>query len=223
MIICGIYKIENISNKKVYIGQSKNILLRFSNHKYELKNQIHSNTHLQNSWNKYGEENFIFDIICECDSEEINEKEIYFIGLYNSFEYGYNRTEGGTDSETAKEYGRRVAEIIRERKKTSKNKCVECGKDTKNGYYKYCSEHKNKCLKCGKRFFNPLYITVCDKCRITYNDNRNPSMSNCINCGKEIRKNSNIQKYCKECAKIIKSKQQKALMKKIRARRRLEI
>lgn len=64
----GIYKIENTINKKVYIGQSNNILIRFSNHKYELNSNKHSNSHLQRAWNKYGRENFIFDILCECNT-----------------------------------------------------------------------------------------------------------------------------------------------------------
>lgn len=39
----------------------------------------------------------------------------------------------------------------------------------------------------------------------------------CITCGKQIKKNSNIQKYCKECAKIKKTEQQKVLMRKRRS------
>jgi len=45
-------------------------------------------------------------------------------------------------------------------------------------------------------------------------------VSLCINCGKEIVKNSNIQKYCKDCAKIRKTEQQKVLMRKRRAVRK---
>lgn len=211
MKICGIYKIENTINKKAYIGQSKNIPLRFSNHKYELNKNIHPNHHLQRAWNKYGKENFIFEILCECSIEKLNEKEIYFIGLYSSFEHGYNKTEGGTDSETAAEFGRKLAEVIHERRRTRKNKCIECGEETENGYNKYCSNHKNKCKKCGKRFCDLLHPVTCQNCIIKYN------IGYCSECGKEIKKGSNKQKYCKKCARIIKNKKQKILMRKLRS------
>jgi group I intron endonuclease len=159
MKICGIYAIKNIINKKVYIGQSNNILSRFSNHKYELNNSKHSNSHLQRAWHKYGKENFIFEILCECSPKELNEKEIYFIGLYCSFENGYNRTDGGTNSEVVAEFGRKMAKILHETKRTTKNKCLICGEETKDGYNKYCTNHKKKCIKCGKRFGdNNLYL-----------------------------------------------------------------
>ena len=59
-IICGIYKIENRVNHKIYIGQSVDIYTRWYNHKHSLRNGIHYNKHLQKSWDKYGEENFEF-------------------------------------------------------------------------------------------------------------------------------------------------------------------
>jgi group I intron endonuclease len=62
-MISGIYQIKNLKNNKIYIGSSKNIKERFLQHKYNLKNNKHCNPILQNSWNKYGEENFEFIII----------------------------------------------------------------------------------------------------------------------------------------------------------------
>lgn len=214
MKICGIYAIENIINKKVYIGQSNNILLRFSNHKYELNNNKHFNSHLQRAWYKYGKENFIFKILCECNPQELNEKEIYFIDLYCSFEYGYNRTDGGTDSEVAAEFGRKMAKILHERKKTTKNKCLICGEETKNGYNKYCINHKKICIKCGKRFGNNGLVTRCPNC--IYKPEEQAIKSKCANCNKEIIKNNNKQKYCKKCAIIIRNEQQKELMRERR-------
>ena len=202
MKICGIYIIENIINKKVYIGQSKNILLRLSNHKYELCNNKHGNSYLQRTWNKYGEENFTFEILCECTPEELNEKEIYFIDLHCSFEYGYNRTKGGTDSEVAAEFGRKMAEIMHERKRTTKNKCLECGKETKNGYNKYCPNHKRKCIKCGKRFGNNGLVTTCSDCAIGYTGYKE-IIEKCSICGKEFTKKSNRQRVCPEHSIIL--------------------
>jgi group I intron endonuclease len=59
----GIYKIENKINGKIYIGSSKHIEERFKEHKGLLKNNKHHSKHLQNAWNKYGEENFKFEVL----------------------------------------------------------------------------------------------------------------------------------------------------------------
>ena len=64
---CGIYMIQNKVNGKIYIGQSVNIEDRWGEHKYELNKGYHHNKHLQRSWNKDGQENFEFTIICECE------------------------------------------------------------------------------------------------------------------------------------------------------------
>ncbi len=93
--ISGIYKIENIINGNVYIGQSKDVRNRMYSHKSELKKNKHCNIHLQRAWNKYGEDNFKFIILEECNQEEIDQKEIIYINKYNSYKNGYNRDLGG--------------------------------------------------------------------------------------------------------------------------------
>lgn len=93
----GIYKIENLINHKVYIGQSISIENRLKQHKSDLKNNRHTNSHLQSSWNKYGEENFIFEIIDLCTEEQLNEKEIYWIEYYGgkNNQLNFNQKDGG--------------------------------------------------------------------------------------------------------------------------------
>jgi group I intron endonuclease len=83
----GIYKIENIINNKVYIGQSVNVSSRKSQHWYALKNNKHGNTHLQNAWNKYGEENFIFKIILYCEQFELTRYEKALDKIYKNNSY----------------------------------------------------------------------------------------------------------------------------------------
>lgn len=97
-VISGIYMITNCVNNKVYIGKSIDILnKRWPQHKSSLNNNAHINQHLQNSWNKYGEENFDFSIVLECSPDELDQYEIYYIDLHKSYlpEYGYNKTYGG--------------------------------------------------------------------------------------------------------------------------------
>lgn len=91
--ICGIYKITNKVNNKCYIGQSKDIIKRW---KTEYK--WHKlNNHLLSAFNKYGLENFNFEIIEECEPNLLNEREQFWINVYNSFDrnFGYNKTLGG--------------------------------------------------------------------------------------------------------------------------------
>ena len=89
----GIYKITNIINNKIYIGSAQNIKDRKRTHFYTLRNGTHSNNHLQKSFDKYGEEYFIFEVIEIVEnSENLIDKENYYINLYNSNnpEFGYN-------------------------------------------------------------------------------------------------------------------------------------
>lgn len=91
-----IYKITNLINNKVYIGQTiQKFKNRIIEHKKRMKNG--TNTPLYNSLRKYGIENFKFEIIEEVLSkEELNQKEIYYIEKFNSlFPNGYNLTSGG--------------------------------------------------------------------------------------------------------------------------------
>ena len=70
-----IYKIVNTVNNKFYLGSTNNYKIRFRKHKYDLKNQKHVNKHLQNAWNKYGEEVFNFEIIGTFENLKETEQE----------------------------------------------------------------------------------------------------------------------------------------------------
>lgn len=86
----GIYKITNKINKKAYIGQSIDIERRWQEHIHEDRQ-----SYIHNAIKKYGINNFSFEIIEECSKEELDEKEIFWIKYYNTFENGYNLTLGG--------------------------------------------------------------------------------------------------------------------------------
>lgn len=90
----GIYKITNNLNGHCYIGQSRNINKRWSDHKVASgnKNDKGYDYPLYKAFRKYGIENFTFEIIEECKIEELNKKEHYWIKYYNPI---YNQTEGG--------------------------------------------------------------------------------------------------------------------------------
>lgn len=88
--ITGVYKIICLSNNKIYIGSSNNIFKRWNEHIWELNNHKHDNKHLQDAWDKYGEENFKFEIIEECNKDIKLKREQYYLDLYKS----YNRDIG---------------------------------------------------------------------------------------------------------------------------------
>ena len=91
MKIQGIYKIKNLLNGKVYIGQSIDVKNRFGRHKYNSNYKI---VHpLYNSFRKYGIENFEFNIIEHVnDFNKLDEREQYWTDFYKSYNknYGYN-------------------------------------------------------------------------------------------------------------------------------------
>lgn len=96
-----IYKITNIVNGKLYIGQTrKTVEERFEIH---LKNaKKHINRYLYDAMNKYGYDNFVPSLIEECEDNLLDEKEIYWIKFYNTInkDIGYNMTIGGGGGDT---------------------------------------------------------------------------------------------------------------------------
>lgn len=76
----GIYKIVNLINGKVYIGQSDRLNEREREHFYRLDRNEHHNEHLQRAFNKYGKDNFIFECIEETD--DLDNREIHWINKY---------------------------------------------------------------------------------------------------------------------------------------------
>lgn len=89
-----IYKIINDINNKVYIGQTTYTLEeRFKQHLFSARYQAPYK--LYRAMNKYGIEHFQIQLIEECPNSELNIKEAYWIGKYNSFDNGYNCTLGG--------------------------------------------------------------------------------------------------------------------------------
>lgn len=92
-----IYVIKNDINDKVYVGQTIHTLkMRFSQHLK--KSMIDNNPYrkLYNAIRKYGKEHFFIELVEDnIPISQLNEKEIYYIEQYNSFEQGYNSNYGG--------------------------------------------------------------------------------------------------------------------------------
>jgi len=81
----GVYTITNIVNDKKYVGSTiMSFQKRFAHHLSMLRNNNHKNRYLQNSWNKYGEQNFKFEILDICEKEFCLSTEQYWLNILNS-------------------------------------------------------------------------------------------------------------------------------------------
>ena len=110
---CGIYIIKNDINEKVYIGQSINIHKRVQEHfwKSTCNKDVSYNSALHSAIRKYGKEHFHWEILEECDANQLDEKEKEYIEKYNSISpNGYNILSGG------------------QKYRATPNTCIDCGK-----------------------------------------------------------------------------------------------
>lgn len=93
----GIYKIENLINGHVYIGQAVDITRRWTTEKRDAFCETSPSYEypISRAFRKYGLDNFSFEILEECLIADLNNRERYWIKYYNSFFDGYNQTLGG--------------------------------------------------------------------------------------------------------------------------------
>ncbi len=127
MKIVGIYKITNLIDGKIYIGQTVNYRKRKTSHFSKLKQGKHHNEHLQRAFDKYGENAFKIELLKECKIEELDELEQYYIKKFDACncKKGYNLMQGG--------------QIYREFTKEAREKMSKAGKGRKFSY-----EHRKK-------------------------------------------------------------------------------
>jgi group I intron endonuclease len=92
---CGIYKIKNLINGDFYIGQSINLHKREIDHFGKLRRKESRNTHLQNAFNKYGKENFIFKVLLYCEPDQLTYYEQKMVDILNPH---YNIRKNCVDS-----------------------------------------------------------------------------------------------------------------------------
>ncbi len=114
-----IYKVTCLVNNKIYIGQTtKSLNVRKTGHWNDLKRRNKTKTRFQRALLKYGQDNFIWEILDESAKtlEELNQKEIDYIKLYNSINKnkGYNSDFGGKNSVRPKELGLKVSKKLKE-------------------------------------------------------------------------------------------------------------
>ena len=163
----GVYVIKNLVNGKVYIGSTDtNFNHRFNEHKCRLRNNYHGNNHLQNAWNKYGEDNFEFYPLARA-KDNISSLEQKFVNfLFDNYDYqdfyniakdvdkpmlGRSQSEEAkrklSESKKGKERSEKVKQKISEKltKEHFDIECESCGnifevKPSRKDSAKYCSQ-----------------------------------------------------------------------------------
>lgn len=192
----GIYKITNLVNNKIYIGSSISLGERWTNHKISLRNNKHDNIHLQRAYNKYGKDNFKFDIIEYVDNVDILiDREQHWIDKLDicNDKIGYNicPTAGnclGRELSEKTKNKLRVAFLGRKHTDESKQKMREA--QIKNGTkpsFKGFKWSKDAILKVSKQVINldtgETFISISEASRFY-----NPSISSIVKVCKGQRR-----------------------------------
>jgi group I intron endonuclease len=121
----GIYTITNLIDNKIYLGYTFYFNKRRSDHFDALRRNTHPNIYLQRAFNKYGTDNFKFEILVECKKDFLSSEEHYWATILKVHDdrYGYNLRP-------THPYGR-VGHSTETKKKMSINRK---GKGRKKGY-----------------------------------------------------------------------------------------
>ena len=155
----GIYKVTNKINGKVYIGQSVDIGRRWRTH-MTAKDDIYFHKAIQ----KYGVENFEWEVIEKCKKKDLDERESYWIEYYDSFNKGYNCTKGGDgvsggedhprwkggislDPEHLKQYSKQYNKQYYEANKEELKEYREANKEKKKEYNKQYRDANKENIK----------------------------------------------------------------------------
>lgn len=113
----GIYQIRNLVDGKIYVGSAFNLLKRRAQHRCRLNSKNHGNCHLQNAWNKYGENNFVFEVLefIPLDNEILKKRETYYIQKLNVCDrsIGYNLSPDALRNTLCEESKQKIREKVK--------------------------------------------------------------------------------------------------------------
>ena len=133
---CGVYCIRCKVNNKAYIGSSANIKKRWDSHKSALRTGKHYNKQLQEDYDKYGADNFLYTILINCESQMLTKYEDMYILLFNTkdISMGYNMVRATLTLETWELPQKKKQEIqcIETGEIMTKYEACNNGKDYKN-------------------------------------------------------------------------------------------
>lgn len=188
---CGIYQIRNLVNNKLYVGSTVNLNKRKKQHFNILKKNKHVNKYLQNAYNKYGENNFVFEVIEILNNKDFLIKhEQFWIDKLKTIKKMYNicfiagNTLGVVRSEMTKN---KISISNKNRFKNIENTPMFGKHHTEESKQKISQSNKGKHNHFSKKI-------ICLETLIVYNSTReaerltNISHSNISRCCKNSRK-----------------------------------
>lgn len=156
-MISGIYLIKNLQNNKVYVGSAVNVSRRWKEHKKDLVKRKHHSCLLQRAWDKYGEQNFKFEILEEVSNpEHLLAYEQVYLDYYKSYEddKGYNicKTAGSHYGlKRSEETKQKISESKQNMSEETKRKIGEASKSRKHS-----EESKQKMREAKKKILETL-------------------------------------------------------------------
>lgn len=179
----GIYKFTNKITGESYIGQSVNLRKRYNDH----KNIKEDGTYFHQMIKHYGFNNFNYEILEECKSDNLNEREKYYISKYKTvYPNGYNLTYGGNDQHcnglSSKKDVDEITELLMTSKLSNKEigdiygvsdqaiSDINCGRTWVRDHIEYpirktrhCSANKY-CSECGSPIYKYNKSGLCRSC-----------------------------------------------------------
>lgn len=183
-----IYFIRNILNNKIYIGSTINSKKRFNEHRRKLRKNIHHSDYLQRAWNKYGEENFIFEIKEYCELEKLRELELKYFSSRNP---DYNVSKHSVAPMTGLHHSRETKLLLSKRHKNNK--------------YNLGKKHSEECKKARSekrklfRWNNEVKLKMSETARRINSISR---VDRTKSYKKVIDSNGNIFETCIACSKF---------------------
>lgn len=199
---CGIYQIRNLVNNKLYIGSSFRLYERMLQHFADLRRNDHENIHLQNAFNKYGEQNFIFEVIEFCDKELQYDIEQYWINNFKNTNNIYNINLIASNPPNLKgskhpNYGKKLdRNIVEKRTKTVKEKGLFKGSNNPN--YGNTGSKNALSVKFIALYNGIIYDGFREYARIT-GKNRGTIREHCLN---RIKKKPRLYMYLEDFYKL---------------------
>lgn len=161
-----IYKISNNINNKIYIGSSRKFNIRCNQHKFHLIKGTHHSNILQNHVNKYGFESLKFEIIEQCDSLNLINREQYYIDLLEPFfnirriaesNFGLKRTDEQKKRMIA---GRLANSGIRKGWKHTKESLMKIGLANKGRVVTNEQKEKQRLKMIGRKVSNETKVKI---------------------------------------------------------------
>jgi group I intron endonuclease len=148
---CGVYKITNRINGKIYIGQSINIESRWNAEKWHGKTESSNSQAIIRAIRRYGLNSFDFEIVEETSVNQLDEREKYWITFFDSYNptKGYNATFGGQNGhggiKRPPETGQRISKALKGKSRPSMH-----GKPSGMSGKKHSEEVRQKMSKSGR-------------------------------------------------------------------------